>query len=97
MNSDIHCYGCNNKLNLEGGQKIYRSEECPQCYSKIHVCKMCRLYDASAYNECREEQAERVLDKERINYCDYFILYGGPNDEEDTAQAMNAANALFKD
>jgi hypothetical protein len=24
------------------------------------------------YNQCRESQAERVLDKERSNFCDFF-------------------------
>jgi hypothetical protein len=35
-------------------------------------------HDRSAYNECREPQAERVLDKERSNMCDFFRPYTGP-------------------
>jgi hypothetical protein len=25
-----------------------------------------------SYNECREPQAERVVDKEKSNFCDFF-------------------------
>ena len=38
----------------------------------MRVCKNCAFYDTSAYNECHEIQAERVVDKERANFCDYF-------------------------
>ena len=34
----------------------------------------CDFYDAGAYNQCREPQAERVLEKEKGNFCDYFRL-----------------------
>jgi hypothetical protein len=26
------------------------------------------------YNECRESQAERVIEKDRSNFCDYFVF-----------------------
>lgn len=40
----------------------------------MRVCLNCIHYDRSSYNECREPQAERVLDKDRRNQCDYFSL-----------------------
>jgi hypothetical protein len=27
-----------------------------------------------AYNDCREPQAERVIEKGRSNYCDFFVF-----------------------
>jgi hypothetical protein len=27
-----------------------------------------------SYNECRETSADRVVDKEKENYCDYFKM-----------------------
>jgi hypothetical protein len=27
------------------------------------------------YNECREPSAERVVDKEKANFCDYFEFH----------------------
>jgi hypothetical protein len=32
----------------------------------------CTHYDPRAYNGCREPHAERVLDKDRSNFCDFF-------------------------
>ena len=32
----------------------------------------CAFYSETSYNECKESQADRVLDKEKANYCDYF-------------------------
>ena len=48
-------------------------------------------------NECRENQAERVLDKERSNFCDYFKpAKGGGADPNASRDAMKAAaDALF--
>ena len=79
------------------GQKIFRSEECPYCYSRIRVCKMCQFYDASYYNSCREDEAERVIDKEKVNYCDYFSLAGDSPKKRESNNHAAEAHALFKD
>ena len=74
-------------------------EECPHCKADLHVCFNCRFYDESAYNECRESSAEKVEDKERNNYCEYFdSLY---KEEKDSGLSkkeaqLKAAEALFK-
>ncbi len=49
-----------------------RRDTCPSCGSDVHVCRNCRFYDPGAYNQCHEDQAERVIDKERSNACEYF-------------------------
>ncbi|MCO4793610.1 MAG: hypothetical protein KC493_07855 [Bacteriovoracaceae bacterium] len=95
--TELSCYNCEKNLGLNPGQKIHRSEECPHCYANLHSCKMCEFYDTSAYNECRETQADRILEKENANFCDYFVLRGsgsgGGNSKEDI---LSAANSLFK-
>ena len=91
----VNCFHCGASLELEVGQKVFRSEECPSCYGDIRICRMCGLYDTAYYNECREDQAQRVIDKERANYCEYFTLAGG---EGPMAQEhLQRAKALFKD
>jgi hypothetical protein len=52
--------------------RVGRRDTCPRCGVDLHSCRQCRFHDPRAYNECREPQAERVLDKERGNICDYF-------------------------
>jgi hypothetical protein len=54
-------------------------------------------FDPKAYNECNEPQADRVLEKERANFCDYFTpgngTIGAAKSKDDL---MSAAEALFK-
>ncbi|RZF23309.1 hypothetical protein DAY19_05460 [Halobacteriovorax vibrionivorans] len=71
-------------------------EECPYCYASLHCCKMCKFYDKSAYNECRESSADRIVEKEKANFCDYFILKGGSDNGDGKDDLLAAANALFK-
>jgi len=49
-----------------------RNDACPSCGADLRCCRNCRFYDGAVYNACRETQAERVLDKERSNFCDFF-------------------------
>jgi len=58
---------------------------------------MCKFFDPKSYNECRESQADRVPDKEKANFCDYFKLTTSYNDAEKQRQeALAKAQALFK-
>ena len=92
----ISCCHCNKDIDLAVATKISFKEECPHCYGGMHSCKMCSHYDCSQYNECKEPMADRIVDKEKNNYCDYFIL-GGLNQNTTNQSALDAAKALFKD
>jgi hypothetical protein len=59
------------------------------------VCRNCAHHDPAAYNECRESNAERVLEKERSNRCDYFRPGNRADGEQNPAQA-NAKSELEK-
>ena len=72
-----YCYACNQSTELEAEQKILRHEECPHCQIQLHCCKMCVFYDTKVYNECREPLAERLVDKEKANFCSYFKIGNG--------------------
>ncbi len=89
------CWSCAQPLSyLEYG----RGDRCQKCGRDTRVCKGCVHYDRSAYNECREPQADRVVDKERSNFCDYFRPKSGgaQGGEDPVAKAKAAAEALFK-
>jgi len=64
------CYKC--KKELDRDSTVGRRDTCPFCESDLHVCLNCRFYDPGSYNDCRESQAERVVEKDRSNFCDYF-------------------------
>ena len=68
------CAAC--RADLGTIERIGRRDTCPRCGTDLHSCRQCRFYDPRAANECREPQAERVLDKERSNFCDYFTPRG---------------------
>ncbi len=91
------CYKCNDILILEVGKDISRYENCTKCNASIRCCKMCQFYDTSSYNDCREPTADRIVEKEKANFCDFFKLGDGTNnDNEKKASALSAADALFK-
>jgi len=62
------------------------------------VCRQCRFYDSTISDQCREDDAEPVTDKETANFCDYFSLGAGLFDagRRDAAdQAQSELDALF--
>lgn len=88
------CWKCGN--NLDPNQ-FGRQESCPQCGMDTKVCKNCGFYDTAYNNHCRESQADRVVEKEKANFCDYFIPSGRGGTPGKSAQDLKAAaEALFK-
>jgi hypothetical protein len=76
---------------------VGRRDTCSSCMADIRCCKMCQFYDPKAYNECRESQADRVQDKEKANFCDYFKIGSpGSNPDKERQDALAKAAALFK-
>jgi hypothetical protein len=72
--SITRCAFCDHELELKG--MVSRNDTCPECGRDLHSCLQCKFYDPGSYNECKETSADRVVDKERANFCDYFILKG---------------------
>ena len=66
------CFSCGEGVTVSG--RVGRTESCSHCGADLHCCRNCEFYDPVAYNECRETQAERVVEKERSNFCDFFQL-----------------------
>jgi hypothetical protein len=100
------CFSCRKELDITG--RPGRGETCPFCGSDVKVCLNCAFYDESAYNECREPQADRVLDKDRANFCDYFEFREasgkkskkgkkGEKAQVEAGDALNKLKKLFKD
>jgi hypothetical protein len=88
-----NCWNCGTALTvLDYG----RADTCRKCGRDTKVCKGCQFYDKDAHNQCHETQAERVVDKERSNFCDYFKPGTGSGGSGASRDAMkDAAEALF--
>ena len=69
--SDLNCWKCNAPLE-DILLPFSRLAECRACHAPLHVCRMCEFFDPRRANQCREPVAERVMDKERANFCGYF-------------------------
>jgi hypothetical protein len=72
------CFKCGATVEIE---KVSRRDECPRCGADLRVCLNCAFYADSKANACTEPQAEPVKEKDRANYCDFFLFKeaaGGP-------------------
>ncbi|GAB0056660.1 hypothetical protein SIID45300_00968 [Candidatus Magnetaquicoccaceae bacterium FCR-1] len=70
-----------------------RSDVCPSCSKDARVCLNCRFHDPGSYNECRETVAERVVDKEKNNFCEDFMPKGAlPRNESGRSSSGRGAN-----
>jgi hypothetical protein len=58
---------------------------------------MCTFYDQSSYNECKEPMANRILEKENANFCDFYSISGSEDNATNASELLGAANSLFKD
>jgi len=55
---------------------------------------MCRHFDPAAVNQCREDDAEEVRDKERVNFCEWFAPTEDAFDAGAKAEADRAKQSL---
>ncbi|MBN1893359.1 hypothetical protein JW906_02645 [bacterium] len=91
----IRCYYCRSEHQLD--HKVARQELCPSCRKPLHCCRNCRFYDAAAYHQCREPQAEFTPDKEEPNFCEYFDAVRTRQKASDRqADARKKLDDLFK-
>ena len=81
MGAPVTCFRCGKEI---PENNLGRQDSCAACGADTRVCKNCRHYDRAYNNECREEQAMRVVDKEKGNFCEWF---------QPRVEAPNAASA----
>ena len=88
------CHRCGG--GIEAVERIGRRDTCPACGSDLHCCRNCRFYAPGLHNDCREPQADRQVDKERGNFCEYFSFVPAGAGAAATGKDGRAAlDALF--
>jgi hypothetical protein len=93
----VVCFQCHTELIFI--DTVGFREECTKCGSDVHVCKNCEHYDPKVYNECKETSADKVRDRDRANYCEYFRARGSASTSaagKAKNDLLSAAEALFK-
>lgn len=88
------CWNCSQELTA---LDYHRADTCTKCGKDTRVCKNCIFYDINYNNHCKENQADRNVEKEKANFCDYFKASGRAGGHTKTQDQMKAAaDALFK-
>jgi len=66
----MFCSSCSSQYKIVG--RLEFRARCTECDNPLHSCVNCNFFDEGAYNKCRENKAERVVEKVRENRCEYF-------------------------
>ena len=88
------CFSCGKKMVFS--LSVQRRDECEHCGADVKVCLNCQFYDKGSYNECKESSADVVQEKDRANFCDYFVIGKGSTKNYEADTLKMAAEALFK-
>ena len=97
MAASHECFQCGLEVGPLSG--VGRRDQCLACGSDLHCCRNCTFYAPSTHNQCREPQAERQVDKERGNFCEYFRFRERMHDplrRDDQADARMKLDSLFR-
>lgn len=93
----LSCWKCAQDLK-DIPRPFSRFAECPACRCELHVCRMCRHYNPRYTGDCDHDIADKVLDKDKSNFCSYFKPRFGLSAGEDIEgkkQAQHELNQLF--
>ncbi len=93
MSHNISCYRCGASL-AAMSLPLSRQDECSECGVYLHVCRMCEHYDVNVPRQCREDGAEDVTEKDRVNFCDWFVPSNMAFDSARKSQADAAQQSL---
>ncbi|MCH8140566.1 MAG: hypothetical protein IH908_03105 [Proteobacteria bacterium] len=69
--AELSCWNCGELL-TEVPLPISRHENCPQCFTELHCCRLCRYYDPQIPDQCEEDRADPPVNKEVGNFCEWF-------------------------
>jgi hypothetical protein len=89
------CHHCGRDIGKV--ERVGRRDACLHCGWDLHCCMNCEFYDRAYNNHCRETQAERQVDKEVGNFCEYFSfrLGSASKGSDPTADARKRLDSLF--
>jgi len=93
MDDVLACFRCGASL-AQLSLPLSRRDLCPACGISLHVCRMCLYFDATVPKQCREDDAEEVVDKEKVNFCEWFKPAPGAFDPARAGEAERAKAAL---
>lgn len=91
--TELVCWKCGASLK-DVPRPITRHSNCLACYAELHCCRMCRKYDTRYISRCNDDRTDPPEDKERANYCEYFVPTPNAYSAADAAEAQRARDEL---
>mgnify|MGYP007063727824 FL=1 len=89
------CWTCDHEIDMT--TKVQRRDECISCGADLYVCKNCRFWDPGYANECRENTAYYIRDREKANFCMAFEYKSTSEaDAQEADDARSKLEDLFK-
>ncbi|MGD8570274.1 MAG: hypothetical protein PVJ39_19460 [Gammaproteobacteria bacterium] len=93
MTENLVCWKCGASI-ADLPLPLSRRAVCSSCHAELHVCLLCRFFDKTRNNQCREPVAEPVQYKDKANFCAYFQAKPGAWQKADTSAAQTAQGQL---
>jgi hypothetical protein len=92
----VSCHACGEAV--EARERVAFRAVCDSCGADLYVCLNCRFHDPGASKQCREPEAELVVEKERGNRCEWFQPGDGAGRAAGTGEdaARAKLEALFR-
>jgi hypothetical protein len=91
----MNCFHCGKEIAFK--ERVGFRDCCAACDRPVHACLNCAFYDPGYNNQCRETQAERVVEKDRANFCEFFAPgKSGAKKIDAGSDARARLDAMFK-
>ena len=91
----MNCSHCGKEIAFK--ERVAFRDRCAACDRPVHACLNCTFYDPTYNNQCRETQAERVVEKDRANFCEFFAPgKSGVKKTDAGSDARAKLDAMFK-
>lgn len=74
--ASLICWNCGENLD-DVPRPISRHATCPQCFSELHCCRMCRRFDPNVTGQCEDERTDPPVYKDNANFCEHFSPLAG--------------------
>lgn len=93
----LACWKCGASLK-EVPRPLSRLSRCPECFSDLYCCRMCRKFAPKYIAKCSDDRADPPQSKQGANFCDWFTpdpaAYSG-KEKSAEEQARESLAAMF--
>ena len=88
------CWKCGISLR-DVPRPLARLSRCPECFSDLHCCRMCRKYAPQFITKCSDERADPPENRQGANFCDWFSPHIGAFTGKEQSAEQKAKDALL--